>query len=162
MEQSKRGRGRPPKQIESLPEGLIPLDELEALDVSDPKIEQMAKDFISGKQVTAIGTGKDVRKVLEDKVIGRIGKKGKFLTDKLFEHINGYWVATRIDDDGEVKNVRAYKKEPSLQALVYALNRVLGAPVTKEVKTSVSFSLSALLKPGEGIPNGKYRENNTG
>ena len=146
-----------------MPEGLIPLDELEAIDVSDPKMEQMAKDFFSGQSVTAIGKREDVRHILEEKVIGRIGKKGKILTDKLFELVEGIWVATKVEVDGKAQTVRAYKREPSLQAIMYALNRVLGAPVQKEIKASVSFSLSALLKPGgAGEPHEQLRQKDNG
>ena len=106
----------------------IPLDELEAVDVSEKNVEKMARGFILGSQ--AIGRRKEVRQQLEDAVIKKIGRKGKYLTDKLFELIEGvYIVDKRAGKDG--REVRYYQVPPNLQAIVYALDRVLGKPVAR-------------------------------
>src|SRR3972149_4736926 len=103
----------------------VPMNELEVIDVSDKKIEQMARGFIMGTQ--AIGRRKEIREVLEEKVTKRIGRKGKYLTDKLFELIDGVYTVQR--ESG--KEIRYYKVPPSLNAIIYALDRVLGKPVAR-------------------------------
>ena len=65
-----------------------------------------------------------LRDLLEGKVTKRIGKKGKYLTDKLFELIDGIYIET--NNDG--KKIKYYKQPPNLQAIIYALDRVLGKP----------------------------------
>lgn len=110
----------------------IPVDELAVEDVSDQKIERRARAFIMGTQ--AIGRRKEVRELLEEKVVQRIGKKGKYLTDKLFELIEGvYVIDKRGGKDG--RTVRYYQVPPSLNAIIYALDRVIGKPVTKTETT---------------------------
>ena len=105
-----------------------PLSELEVVDVSDRNIERMARGYIVGTQ--AIGRRKEVRELLEGKVVKRIGKKGKYLTDKLFELIEGIYV---IDKQGgkDGQSIRYYKVPPNLNAIIYALDRVLGKPAVK-------------------------------
>lgn len=128
-----------PKQTDpDIKEVLIPLSELETVDVSDRHVEKMAQGFIMGTQ--AIGRRKEVRELLEDKVVKRIGKKGKYLTDKLFELIEGvYVVDNRGKKDG--REIRYYQVPPSLNAIIYALDRVLGKPTarteTNETKKGV-------------------------
>jgi hypothetical protein len=103
----------------------VPMDELEVVDVSDKKIEQMARGFIMGTQ--AIGRRKEIREVLEERVTKRIGRKGKYLTDKLFELIDGVYTVQKENE----KEIRYYKVPPSLTAIIYALDRVLGKPVAR-------------------------------
>lgn len=91
-------------------------------DVSDKKIEQMARGFIMGSQ--AIGRRREIREVLEERVTKRIGRKGKYLTDKLFELIDGIYTVQK--ESG--REIRYYKVPPNLTAIVYALDRVLGKP----------------------------------
>ena len=100
----------------------VPMNELEAVDVSDKKIEQRARAFIMGSQ--AIGRRREVREILEDRVVKRIGRKGKYLSDKLFELIDGVYTVSK--EDG--KQIRYYKVPPNLTAIIYALDRVLGKP----------------------------------
>ena len=104
----------------------IPLSELDAVDISDQNVEKMARGFILGS--TAIGRRKEVRELLEEKVIGRIGKKGKYLTDKLFELIDGVYILDKKSTNGKMSSVRYYQVPPNLQAIIYALDRVLGKP----------------------------------
>ena len=106
-------------------EVMIPLNELEVVDISDKKVEAMARGFILGSQ--AIGRRKEIRELLDEKVTKKIGKKGKYLTDKLFELIEGvYVVDKRGGKDG--REIRYYQVPPSLNAITYALDRVLGKP----------------------------------
>lgn len=92
------------------------------VDVSDKKIEQMARGFIMGTQ--AVGRRKEIRELLEERVTKKIGRKGKYLTDKLFELIDGVYVVQK--ESG--KEIRYYKTPPNLTAIIYALDRVLGKP----------------------------------
>lgn len=92
------------------------------VDVSDKKIEQMARGFIMGTQ--AIGRRKEIRELLEERVTKKIGRKGKYLTDKLFELIDGVYTVQK--ESG--KEIRYYKVPPNLTAIIYALDRVLGKP----------------------------------
>jgi hypothetical protein len=112
---------------EVLPNGIIrvPLEEMAAVDISDKNIENMARGFILGNQ--AIGRRKEIKALLEDKVIGRIGKKGKKLTDKLFELVEGIYVVSSMNGE----KMKYYKTPPNLNAIIYCLDRVLGKPVTK-------------------------------
>jgi len=103
----------------------IPIEELESVDISDKNVEKMARGFILGSK--AIGKRKEVKQILEDKVVGRIGKKGKQLTDKLFELVDGIYVVQKMDGE----KVKYYKTPPNLAAITYCLDRVLGKPVSK-------------------------------
>ena len=106
----------------------IPLSELAPVDVSEKAIEARARAFILGSQTHA--RRKEIREELEEKVTRKIGKKGKYLTDKLFELIEGvYVIDKRGGKDG--REVRYYQVPPNLQAITYALDRVLGKPVAR-------------------------------
>jgi len=102
-----------------------PIEEFLPVDVSDKNIEKMARGFLLGTQ--SVGKRREVRQQLEEKVIGRIGKKGKYLTDKLFELIDGVYI---IQNEGK-DTVKYYKVPPNLSAITYALDRVLGKPASK-------------------------------
>lgn len=103
----------------------VPLDELRTVDVSERNIERMARAFIMGTQ--SIGRRREIRAELEAKVIKKIGRKGKYLSDKLFELIEGVYI---IDKKGgkNGRDIRYYHVPPSLNAIIYALDRVLGKP----------------------------------
>jgi hypothetical protein len=103
----------------------IPLKELEVVDVSDKNVEKIARGYILGSK--AIGRRKEVRQQLEERVIKRIGRKGKHLTDKLFELIEGVYIISKDDKKG----IKYYQVPPNLQAIIYALDRVLGKPAVK-------------------------------
>lgn len=107
----------------------IPLAELEAVDVSDRNLERMARGFIMGSQ--AIGRRREIREVLEQKVVKRIGRKGKYLVDKLFELIEGVYVIDKSRNKKGGQEIRYYHVPPSLNAIVYALDRVMGKPVAR-------------------------------
>src|SRR3990167_10385961 len=110
----------------------VPLSEFEVVDVSERKVEQMARGFIMGTQ--AIGRRREVRQELEERVTKKIGRKGKYLTDKLFELIEGvYIVDKRGGKDG--REVRYYQVPPNLNAMTYALDRVLGKPMARTEHT---------------------------
>ena len=100
----------------------IPLSELAPIDVSERNIEQRARGFIMGSE--SVKNRKEIRDQLENQVTKRIGKKGKYLVDKLFELIEGVYIV-----QGTGKNeVRYYKVPPNLAAIQYALDRALGKP----------------------------------
>lgn len=92
------------------------------VDVSERNIERMARGFIMGTE--SLGRRKEIRERLEERVTKRIGGKGKYLVDKLFELIDGVYI---IDKAGG-KEIRYYKVPPNLTAIIYALDRVLGKP----------------------------------
>lgn len=107
-----------------------------SLDVAGKKIENIAQSFFKGSQ--AISRRKDIQKSLEDKVVKKIGKKGKYLVDKLFELINGVYVVEKKGNE-----IHYYKTPPNLNAIIYAIDRVLGKP--KQINIQSNFSLSQLL-----------------
>jgi len=114
-----------PEEIAAGVQISVPLDELDVVDVSDKHVESMARGFIMGSQ--AIGRRKEVRELLEDKVVKRIGRKGKYITDKLFDLIEGVYITTTTNP-GPNDPIRYYQRPPNLQAIMYALDRVLGKP----------------------------------
>ena len=142
-----RGRGRPKKETQGIMEDAdhyyVPLDQLDSVDISDRNIEKYANGFFVGKQFA--GSKEDVRKVLEDKVINKVGKKGKVIVDKLFELINGVFILEKGSGMGgnDPRPIRYYKTPPNINAIAYALDRVLGKP--KQVNIQGNFSLSKLL-----------------
>ena len=101
---------------------------LEAIDVSDKNLEKMARGFILGTQ--SVGRRREIRATLEEKVTKKIGAKGKYLTDKLFELIEGVYIEDKRSG-GKHGTIRYYKVPPNLQAIIYALDRVLGKPVAR-------------------------------
>jgi hypothetical protein len=98
-------------------------------DNTEANVERTARAFIAG--VTRVARHRDIRGDLEEKVTKRIGQKGKYLVDKLFELIEGVYLTDKIGKH----EIRYYKKPPNLQAIVYALDRVLGKP-TQHVEQS--------------------------
>jgi hypothetical protein len=98
------------------------LADITATDVSSRHIEQMARGFIMGS--TSISNNRQIRQKLEDRVTKRIGSKGKFLVDKLFELAEGVYVVDKVGG----KDIRYYKVPPHFPALVYLMDRVLGKP----------------------------------
>ena len=144
------------KQVTAPTEILVPLEELEVVDVSDKKLEQMARGFIMGSQ--AIGRRKEVREELEKKVIGKIGKKGKYLTDKLFELIEGVYV---VDKRGgkNGREVRYYQVPPNLNAIIYALDRVLGKPKQQIEQSQESKGIILVEHVIRNLANNPYKQN---
>ena len=95
---------------------------LSAIDATERHINQIAHGFIMGSQ--SLKSNADVRRKLEERVTKRIGTKGKFLVDRLFELAAGVYVLDKVAG----KEVRYYKVPPDFRALVYLLDRVLGKP----------------------------------
>lgn len=101
---------------------------IEVVDVSDKHLEKMARGYILGSQT--FDNQSQLKAKLEEKVTKKIGRKGQFLVAKLFELIEGvYIVDKRSGKDG--KTIKYYQQPPNLQAITYALDRVLGKPVTR-------------------------------
>ena len=98
---------------------------LKIVDTTDQAVERAARGFILGSDRQ--GKHREVRQKLEDQVVKRIGHKGKYLTDKLFELIEGIYVIEKHKVAG-MPEIRYYKTPPNLQAITYALDRVLGKP----------------------------------
>lgn len=135
----------------------IPVKQVATANIGDRHLEQLAKSWIVGDKV--MGRQKDVRAVLEKKVVGRIGRKGKHLVDKLFELIEGVRVVQRVHKNaGGFEEIVAYKRPPDLQAIIYALDRVLGKP--KQLNIQANFSLSKLLIGNGESNDGSTRPNN--
>jgi len=131
----------------------IPLAELETVDVSERHIEQMARGFIMGSQ--AIGRRKEIRELLEEKVTKKIGAKGKYLTDKLFELIEGvYIVDKRGGKNG--RDVRYYQVPPNLNAITYALDRVLGKPKVQIEQSQESKGIILVEHVIRNLANNPY------
>lgn len=135
---------------------IIPLSEFETVDNSDKAVERQARGFILGS--TKIQRNKEVKKKLEEKVVKRIGGKGKYLVDKLFELIEGVYVmekANNLDGGGRGKTIKYYQVPPNLQAITYALDRVLGKPTVhtehNEEKTGILI-IENIIKDLAGTP----------
>src|SRR3990167_9286822 len=92
-----------------------PFAELTTLDVSEQHLEKMARGFIMGSQT--VGRRNEIRELLEEKVTKKIGRKGKYLTDKLFELIEGVYV---VDKRGgkNGRDIRYYQVPPNLNAII--------------------------------------------
>lgn len=134
----------------------IPLADLEVVDVSDRHLEQMARGFIMGSQ--AIGKRKEIREELEKRVTKKIGTKGKYLTDKLFELIEGvYIVDKRGGKNG--RDVRYYQVPPSLNAIIYALDRVLGKPKVQIEQSQESKGIILVEHVIRNLANNPYKQN---
>jgi len=134
----------------------IPLAELSAVDISDRKVEQMARGFIMGSQ--AIGRRKEIREKLEDRVTKKIGVKGKYLTDKLFELIEGvYIVDKRGGQDG--RTIKYYQTPPNLNAIIYALDRVLGKPKQYVDKSEEKKGIILVEHVIRNLANNPYARN---
>ena len=149
------------KKVEAtgIEEVQIPLEELEVVDVSDRYLEQMARGFIMGSQ--AIGKRKEIREELEKRVTKKIGTKGKYLTDKLFELIEGvYIVDKRGGKNG--RDVRYYQVPPSLNAIIYALDRVLGKPKVQIEQSQESKGIILVEHVIRNLANNPYKNGPTG
>jgi hypothetical protein len=137
----------------------VPAGELETVDISDAHVEKMARGFILGSK--AIGRRKEVRAVLEEKVTTRIGKKGKYLVDKLFELIDGVYIVDRIKGNLAAgmkgSEVRYYKTPPNLAAITYALDRVLGKPVARTENKEEKSGLTLVQNVIMNMANNPYK-----
>lgn len=103
----------------------VPLKDLVMEDISDKAVSARANAFIQGSRL--VGDRKKVQQVLEGKVVKRIGQKGKFLVDRLFELATGVYIM-REDAKGGIKY---YSQPPNLSAIIYLLDRALGKPASK-------------------------------
>lgn len=128
----------------------------EPVDISEEIIERRAQAYIRGND--ALNKNKQLKAKLEAKITERIGKKGKYLTDKLFELIDG--VSILYEDPKEGKPIRYYKQPPNLQAIQYAIDRILGKPTQKSVKAertegliTVEHIIKGLAEPGRQQQN---------
>ena len=137
----------------------IPYTEIAAEDVSDKAVERMARGFITGSQ--SLGRRREIKRDLEDKVVARIGRKGKWLTDKLFELIEGVYIMDKGSGTGKGDRIKYYQVPPKLEAITYALDRVLGKPTQHtehvEEKRGVMIVESIIRnlaggKPKEALP----------
>jgi hypothetical protein len=104
---------------EFIPNEFLPLEEQ---DTTQQLVERMARGYILG--TTNHRNNSQIRAKLETQVAKRIGRKGKMIVDKLFELIEGVAVLDRETKNG----VMYYKVPPNLQAIIYALDRILGKP----------------------------------
>ena len=78
-----------------------------------------------------IGRQREIRQDLETRVVKRIGRKGKYLVDKLFELIEGVYIVDKRNEG----TLKFYQVPPSLNAIIYALDRVLGKPTARTEAT---------------------------
>ena len=134
----------------------IPLEELEVVNVSDQHLEKMARGFIMGSQ--AIGKRKEIREELEKRVTKKIGSKGKYLTDKLFELIEGVYIVDKRGGKGG-RDVRYYQVPPNLNAIIYALDRVLGKPKQQIEQTQESKGIILVEHVIRNLANNPYKKN---
>jgi hypothetical protein len=141
-----------------------PISEFISEDTSDKNIERMARGFILGSQV--MGKRREIRETLESKVVQRIGRKGKYLTDKLFELIEGISIVEKNKDGRDGKTLRHYTIPPNLNAIIYAIDRVLGKPTqhTEHVEERRGIMvIEAIIKNlAEGKNEDKQRSETAG
>jgi len=137
----------------------IPLNDLDVVDVSDRNIERMARGFIMGSQ--AVGRRKEIREMLEEKVTRKIGRKGKYLSDKLFELIEGVYVIDKRGGKGG-KQIRYYQVPPNLNAIIYALDRVLGKPKVSVESTEEKRGLILVEHVIKNLAQNPYKNNGNG
>lgn len=131
--------------------------EIRTIDVSDKHLEKIARGYILGTQ--KFDNQKELREKLEGKVVRKIGRKGKFLTDKLFELIEGvYIIDKRAGKDGTT--IKYYQVPPSLQAIIYALDRVLGKPKTVTEINENKQGIILVEHIIKGLVTNPRRENN--
>ena len=133
-------------------------NEIISEDVSEQRLEKLARGYFVGSQ--AVGRKKDIRQLLENRVVQKIGGKGKYLVDKLFELIDGVYMVDRLKEVKGKEEVRYYKVPPNLNAIIYALDRVLGKP--KQLSIQGSFSLSKLLISSDNGNEFKPRSTRSG
>lgn len=127
LPEPRRKRGRPPKIV----------------DMSDRNVERMARGFIVGSERHI--KRKEIRQELEEKVTKRIGHKGKYLVDKLFELIDGIYIIDKHKIEGK-QQIRYYKVPPNLQAIMYALDRVLGKPTVSTPENEQKKGITVVEK----------------
>lgn len=137
----------------------IPLEELRAIDTSDKNVEKMARGFILGSQHMA--RRKEIRGQLEDKVVRRIGKKGRYLTDKLFELIEGVSIVDK-KSGADGRTIRYYTVPPNLNAIIYALDRVLGKPAQHIDKTEEKKGILVVEHIIKNLVKEPYGKNENG
>lgn len=118
-----------PDFAENIP-GALPQDAQAAA------LEKMARGYIAG--TAGQNTISKVRGDLEGKIVKRIGRRNKWISDKLFELIEGVYVLDKRAGEG---GIRYYKTPPNLNAIIYALDRVLGKPTQKTERTEKKVGL---------------------
>ena len=123
---------------------------LEVIDVSEKALEKRARGFILGTQT--FDSNRKMKEDLEAKITKRIGRKGKLLSDKLFELIEGvYIVDKRSGKDGHV--IKYYQQPPNLQAIIYAMDRVLGKPMVRSETNTEKQGLTLVENIVKGLVN---------
>lgn len=101
-------------------------------DVQARHLERVARGYFLGN--TQWNKNKAIKEKLEERVVKKVGSKGKFIVDKLFELINGVYI---VEDEkinpktGKIERIKSYREKPDLKAIMYALDRVLGRPTER-------------------------------
>lgn len=104
---------------------LIPLEELKKDRVDERYLERVARATIMSLSSSADGSKR--RRKLEKMVEKKIGKKSKWLVDKLFELAEGVFIIDKQDPHG----IRYYQSLPDREAIKYLLDRLLGRPTER-------------------------------
>ena len=103
---------------------LVPAD-----DSQESHLKRVAQGYFANKN--RVKTNMEIKAKIESQVVKAIGNEGKYLTDKLFELIEGVYIVRDIVQDPKTKKIKSfkyYKEKPDLKAITYALDRVLGKP----------------------------------
>lgn len=155
--------------IEVMPDGteIISVGPQEAVSMQSKHLEQVARGYYLGR--TSYNRNQELKRKLEDKVVGRIGRKGKLITDKLFELIEGVYVAKEVTFTDKktgrkrVREIRYYQAPPDLKAIIYALDRVLGKPdqhVTHQDENEGLKTVSEIVKSLAKVESARARNTN--
>lgn len=133
------------------------MDETPA-EVYSQDVEKEAKNFLLGKN--ALSNKKKLRANLESKVIGRIGRQGSHLVDKLFELVDGIYMLDK-NKGLNGRDIRYYRVPPNLEAIKYAIDRVLGKPtqhVEQSEEKSGIITVEHVIKKLADNPYGRIKE----
>jgi len=137
---------------EIIPDEVFDLEDIKTESVQEQHLEKIARGYIMG--TNRISKRKDIKEKLEARVIEKIGKKGKYLSDKLFELIEGIYIVS--SDKGG--NIKYYKQPPNLQAIMYALDRVLGKPGSAEKENAESQGTTTVEQIIKSFADGTKEE----
>lgn len=143
---------------------IVSVGPMEAVNMQEKHLEKVARAYYLGK--TSYNRNQELKRKLEDKVVGRIGRKGKLITDKLFELIEGVYIAKEVvvsQGKGRPKKreVRYYQAPPDLKAIMYALDRVLGKPdqhVTHQDENEGLKTVAEIVKSLAKVESAKNKD----
>jgi len=129
-------------------------EELEVEDTTEAHLERIAAGVILGTE--NYQKNREIKSKLEGKLIKKVGSKGKMITDRLFDLINGVWVEDTRHVKGKKQKRRIYQSPPSLPAIKLALEAVIGKPVAKTEHTEIKSGFTTVELIIKGLADKGY------